>query len=252
MTSTKALTSPALITKAEAATGAIEDLIRQAATDWSAAYVAVAKDRKTATAKAIADSLPKGSGCSSPATITDMERAARIADPAAWAALWRLPVPTNGARVTTLHGLIAKARKSAKSVGPVDEAIGKALDAVAHAAGADDEDKRAARIARAYSGLVNALNTLKPVAEPPAPPQDPDTDTDPADNVEPDTDTEPPTIDGRVLALAEECARVRTILTGGGASVKSESLAALVREAGELSRDVARILDAHASKRAAS
>lgn len=247
MTSTKALTSPALITKAEAATGAIEDLIRKAATDWSAAYAAVAKDRKTATAKAIADSLPKGSGCSSPATITDMERAARIADPAAWAALWRLPVPTNGARVTTLHGLIAKARKAARGVGPVDEAIGKALDAVAQAANADDDDKRAARIARAYSGLVNALNTLKPPA---APPVEPDADTDPADVVEtePETETEPPTLDARALRLAGECDAVRTILIGGGASITSDALVALQREAASLARDVARILAAKDAK----
>lgn len=251
MSSTKALTSPALITKAEAASGAIEEVIRKAGDDWNAAYLAVAKDRKSATAQAIADSLPAGSGCKSPATVTDMERAARIAHPDAWAALWRLPVAANGARVITLHGLIAKARKSAKAAA-VDAAIGKALDAVAQAQEAD-EDKRGARIARAYSGLVGTLNTLKPPAAPPVEPdEDQEPDQEPAATVEREEDQEPPTIDGRVLALAEECARLRAILTGGGASVKRESLAALVREAGELSRDVSRILDAHAAKRAAS
>lgn len=249
---TKTLTSPSLITKAETASGAIEEVIRKASDHWSAAYVAVAKDRKSgATADTIAKSLPAGSGCKSPATITDMERAASMAHPDAWAALWRLPVSTNGARVITLHGLIAKARKSAKSVKPVDAAIAKALDAVAAAANADDEGKRAARVARAYSGLVSALHGMKAEEVPSDPPADPPADPGDVDNVETETEAEPPTIDGRVLALAEECARLRAILTGGGASVKRESLAALVREAGELSRDVSRILDAHASKRAA-
>lgn len=251
MSSTKALTSPALITKAEAATSVIEEVIRKAGDDWNAAYLAVAKDRKSATAQAIADSLPAGSGCKSPATVTDMERAARIAHPDAWAALWRLPVAANGARVITLHGLIAKARKSAKSPA-VDAAIDKALDAVAQA-GEADEDKRGARIARAYSGLVTTLNTLKPAPKVEEPPADEDPE-EPADTVEPDEDPaseEPPTIDGRILALAEECARVRTILVSGGASVKRESLAALVREAGEMTRDVSRILDAHKAQRAA-
>ena len=252
----RSITAVAAIVAAEATTRTLADAMRQTATDWSKAYAAVRNDRASGhTADAIAKALPADSGCRTAATITDMERAARIDDPASWAALWSLPVRKNGKRIITLHGLVAKARKAyGKGAAAVlDEMIGtataKARGIMERAVESGDEARGAERVAATYAALVKALDVLT------APATDEDEGTTgeaevptgeavTPDNVQTGTDEEPPTLDRRILKHAGEANALRDILVAGGGMVTRDALTALLRATGDLARDVADILGA--------
>lgn len=248
----KSMTAVAAIVAAEATTRTLADAMRQTATDWSKAYAAVRNDRTSGhTADAIAKALPADSGCRTAATITDMERAARIDDPASWAALWSLPVRKNGKRIITLHGLVAKARKAygkgAASV--LDEMIGtattKARGIMERAVESGEEARGAERVAATYAALVKALDVLTaPATDEGTTGEDetPTGETVTPDNVETGADEEPPTLDSRILKHAGEANAIRAILVAGGGMVTRDALTALLRSTGDLARDVATIL----------
>jgi hypothetical protein len=251
----KTITATAAIITAEETTAALAEYWARLSTDWGRAYAAVRWDRANGfTADAIAKALPAGSGCKTAATITDMERAGAIDCKAAWVALWALPVRKNGKRITTLHGLIAKARKEygrgAASV--LDEMIAtattKARVIVEKASESGDQERGQERASATYAALVKALDALTaPVTDeaPTGEDEVPTGNTVAPDNVQTGMDEdEPPSLDARVLRLAGEANALRTVLVAGGGMVTRDALTALLRATGELSRDVADILGA--------
>lgn len=248
----KTITSAALIAKAEETTAALAEYWVRLSVDWGKAYAAVKADRSSGfTADAIAKALPTGSGCKTAATITDMERAALFDCEAAWVALWALPVRKNGKRITTLHGLVAKARKTygAGAAKVLDamilEAMDKAAGIVARSAESGDQEKAQTRAAETYAALVKKLDALTAPAKDDEETPGETGETVTPDNVETGTDEEePPSLDARVLRLAGEANALRAVLVAGGGMVTRDALIALLRSTGDLARDVADILGA--------
>lgn len=233
--------SNATLTKAVAAIraaleteAALDNAKREMRGAWATAYAATRTAQESGQTQADIGKAAKVS----PATVGDMLTAAGI-HPVAWDTLDTLPA-RQGVRFTSLHSLVAGARK-ASGTPAVREIIAGAVAKVRDIPRENGADPDPERVAKVWGAATRKLweASAKPKA-PKAPTEPPKEPTEP-DNVQTEP-TEPPTLDARVLRLAGECGAVRTVLMAGGGSVTRDALTALLRETGALARDIATLL----------
>ena len=226
---------------------ALEDARRGMRSAWLTAYAATRTAQEAGQTQA---DIAKGAKVSA-ATVGDYLTAASV--PAtAWDALELLPA-RQGVRFTTVHSLVAGARK-ASGTPKVREIIADAsakVRAIPSEDGAAPDPERVAKVwAAAMRKLWEASAKAKAKPEPVATTEPTGATTEPTEPKPEPTEPEAPTLNSRVLKLAAECGAVRLALSGGGA-VDRKALAALQRESAELARDVARMLTPEASKASA-
>lgn len=247
MTSTTLAKAVAAIRDAALADKALADARTTARSSWITAYARTKAAQEAGETQA---TIGKASGVGA-VTVGDMLTASAI-PASAWDVLDTLPA-RQGRRFTTVHSLVGGARK-ATDAATVRAIIADAAGKVAGIPRIDGADPDAEQVAKAWATCVRKLwdasgkkkETGKKDEE--TAPDTEDEETAP-DAVNEETPDAPPSLDSRVLALAAECVAVRTALSGG-ASVTSDALGALVREASALTRDVSAILDAAAKQRA--
>ena len=249
MTTNKALTvAVAAIRDALATEAALEDARKGMRKAWDAAYAATRAAQDAGQTQADIGKAAKVS----PATVGDYLTASGI-HASAWDVLETLPA-RQGVRFTSLHSLVAGARKASGTPAVreiIADAAGKVRDIPREDGAAPDAD----RVARVWAAAVRKLwdasaVKAKKVTPPPPPPVDPPAGNDGQGDGQGDGqagEPDAPTLHSRVLRLAAECGAVRVALSGGGA-VSREALNALQREAGQLARDVADMLAPQASK----
>lgn len=211
---------------------ALEDARKGMRTAWHAAYAATRTAQESGQTQADIGKAAKVS----PATVGDMLTAAGI-HPAAWDTLDTLPA-RQGVRFTSLHSLVAGARK-ASGTPAVREIIAGAVAKVRDIPRENGADPDPERVAKVWGAAIRKLWDAS--AKKAAPKATTET-TEPVES-EPvqATEPEPPTLDARVLRLAGDCEAIRQAIHGGGA-VERASLAALQREAAQLARDIAAML----------
>ena len=203
---------------------------------WATAYIATRTAQEAGQTQAVIGKAAKVS----PATVGDMLTAAGI-HPSAWEVLDLLPA-RQGVRFTTLHSLVAGARKASGT--PAVRAI--IADAARKAQGIPREDGQepdAEQVARVWASAVRKLHEAS--GSKPKPAQEPATGEE-AQEPTPVAETatgeeEPPTLDGRLVAFAHEAFALREAIAHGGACSR-ESLSAAMQEAGALARDIAEAL----------
>lgn len=223
--------------KDEAALKAATDTMRAS---WATAYAATRTAQEAGQTQAVIGKAAKVS----PATVGDMLTAAGL-HASCWDVLDLLPA-RQGVRFTTLHSLVAGARKASGT--PAVRAI--IADAARKAAGIPREDGQepdAAQVARVWAAAVRKLHEAS--AGKPKAAQEPATgdgageaaQEPTGDGVASQEPTEPPTLDGRLTALAHEAFALREAVAAGGACTR-EAMAAAMQEAGHLARDLAEAL----------
>ena len=248
MTTTMLTAAVTAIRSALDAESALEDARRDMRGKWHAAYAATRAAQQSGQTQAVIGQKAKVSA----ATVGDYLTAASL--PAVcWETLDLLPA-RQGSRFTTLHSLVAGARK-ANGTPAVREIIAEAAAKVRDIPRQDGAEPDAERVARIWAAAVRKLHAATvPPAAPPAPPAESTTGDGDGEGEGEGEETvsapaEPPTLDARVLKLAGECEAVRIALSGGGA-VSRDALANLQREAAQLARDVAAMLSNTARKSA--
>ena len=218
----------------------LEDVRRGMRTAWLSAYAATRTAQEAGQTQA---DIAKGAKVSA-ATVGDYLTAASV--PAtAWDALELLPA-RQGVRFTTVHSLIAGARK-ASGTPAVREIIADASSKVRAIPSEDGAAPDPERVAKVWAAAMRKLweASAKAKAKP-----EPAASTEPKGATTEPTEPEAPTLNARVLKLAAECGAVRLALSGGG-TVDRKALAALQRESAQLARDVAMMLTPEASKASA-
>ena len=235
------------IRDALATEAALADAQRGMRSAWAKAYAATRTAQEAGQSQA---DIGKGAKVSA-ATVGDYLTAASV-HPSAWDALESLPA-RQGVRFTTVHSLIAGARK-ASGTPAVREIIAGAASKVRdlpHEDGTAPDTERVAKVwATAVRKLWDASAKPKAKPEPVATTEPTGATTEPTEPKPEPTEPEAPTLNSRVLKLAAECGAVRLALSGGGV-VDRKALAALQREAAQLARDVAAMLAPEASKASA-
>ena len=210
---------------------------------WADAYAKVRTAQESGQTQATIGKAAKVSA----ATVGDMLTAAGL-HPSSWDVLDVLPA-RQGVRFTTLHSLVAGARK-ASGTPAVREIIATAARKAAGVPHEDGVEPDPAQVAKVWSAAIRKLweaSAAKPKAsaEPASGPQDDasgetDQEDTGADNVAQEA-SEPPTLDGRLVAFAHEAFALREAIAHGGACSR-ESLSAAMQEAGALARDIAEAL----------
>ena len=253
MTTNKALTvAVAAIRDALATEAALAAAVTGMRSAWATAYAATRTAQEAGQTQADIGKAAKVS----PATVGDYLTASGI-HASAWDVLETLPA-RQGVRFTTLHSLVAGARK-ASGTPAVREIIADASAKVRNLPHEDGAAPDAERVAKVWAAAIRRMweasaVKAKKVTPPPPPPVEPPADNDGQGDGKGDGqgdgqtgEPDAPTLHSRVLRLAAECGAVRVALSGGGA-VSREALNALQREAGQLARDVADMLAPEASK----
>jgi hypothetical protein len=204
---------------------------------WTAAYAATRVAQENGQTQAVIGKQAKVS----PATVGDYLTAATI-HPSAWTVLEVLPA-RQGVRFTTLHSLVAGARKSAGT--PAVREIIAAAAAKARAIPREDgQEPDAEAVAKVWAACVRKLHDAsgtpkKNAQEPPQEPQEPATGDDGQEPTGGETVAqEPPTLDKRLGEFAAEAFALREAIAHGGACSR-ESLAAAMNEARALVHDIA-------------
>ena len=214
---------------------------------WADAYVKVRAAQETGQTQATIGKAAKVS----PATVGDMLTAAGL-HPSTWDVLEVLPA-RQGVRFTTLHSLVAGARK-ASGTPAVREIIAAAAKRAAGIPREDGQEPDPAQIAKAWAAAVRKLwEASAAKAKAPKVPDSGDQepgggDQEPGDGQEPggpqgaaSGDQEPPTLDGRLSAFAAEAFALREAIAHGGACSR-EAMHAAMTEARDLTRDLAEAL----------
>ena len=208
---------------------------------WASAYAATRTAQESGQTQAVIGNAAKVSH----ATVGDMLTAAGL-HPSAWDVLEVLPA-RQGVRFTTLHSLVAGARKGAGTAA-VREIIASAAKRAAGIPREDGQEPDPAQVAKAWAAAVRKLweaSAAKPKAtaqEPATGAQEPVTGEDAQEPTgDSPTAQEPPTLDGRLAAFASEAFALREAIAQGG-TCSRESLSAAMREAGSLARDIAEAL----------
>lgn len=234
----------AAIRDALATEAALADAQRGMRSAWAKAYAATRTAQDAGQSQADIGKAAKVSA----ATVGDYLTASGI-HASAWDVLDVLPA-RQGVRFTTVHSLVAGARKSSgtpKVREIIADASAKVRD-IPREDGATPDPERVAKVwASAVRKLWEASAKPKAVTEPTEPTEPAKGATEPTEPKPEPTEPEAPTLNSRVLKLAAECGAVRLALSGGGA-VDRKALAALQREAAQLARDVAGMLTPEAGK----
>lgn len=208
---------------------------------WATAYAATRTAQDAGQTQADIGKAAKVS----PATVGDYLTASGI-HTSAWDVLETLPA-RQGVRFTTLHSLVAGARK-ASGTPAVREIIADASAKVRDIPREDGAAPDADRVARVWGAAVRKLwdasaVKAKKVTPPPPPPNTGEGGT--GEGGEGGTTTPPvvtDTLHARSLRLAAECGAVRLALTGDASGVSRDALVALQRESAALAREVAGML----------
>lgn len=252
MTTNKALTvAVTAIRDALATEAALEDARKGMRKAWDAAYAATRAAQDAGQTQADIGKAAKVS----PATVGDYLTASGI-HASAWDVLETLPA-RQGVRFTSLHSLVAGARKASGTPAVreiIADAAGKVRDIPREDGAAPDAD----RVARVWAAAVRKLwdasaVKAKKVTPPPPPPNTGEGGTGEGEGGEGGTTTPPvvtDTLHARALRLAAECGAVRLALTGDASGVSRDALVALQRESAALAREVAGMLAPAASKAA--
>ena len=251
MTTNKALAlAVAAIRDALATEAALEDARKGLRKAWDAAYAATRTAQDAGQTQAEIGKAAKVS----PATVGDYLTASGI-HASAWDALETLPA-RQGMRFTSLHSLVAGARK-ASGTPAVREIIAGAAGKVRDLPREDGAAPDADRVAKVWGAAVRKLwdasaVKAKKVTTPPPPPNtgaggEGDQGGEGGTTTPPVTDT----LHARALRLAAECGAVRLALTGDASGVSRDALVALQRESAALAREVAGMLAPQASKASA-
>lgn len=213
---------------------------------WATAYAATRTAQDAGQSQA---DIGKGAKVSA-ATVGDYLTASGI-HASAWDVLEVLPA-RQGVRFTTVHSLVAGARKSSGTP-KVREIIADASAKVRDIPREDGVTPDPERVAKVWAAAVRKLweaSAVKPKQQtpPPPPPNDPPADpgegsgegSGSGEDDAPVTDS----LHNRVLRLAAECGAIRLALTGDTSGVARSAWVALLRESRPLSHDVAAMLDA--------
>jgi hypothetical protein len=235
--STATLTAAvAAIRAAIAAETALMDAQRDMRKSWAAAYVATRNAQEAGQSQAVIGKAAKVSA----ATVGDMLTAATI-HPSGWEVLDLLPA-RQGVRFTTLHSLVAGARK-ATDTATVREIIAGAAAKARALPREEGQEPDATAVAKVWAACVRKIHeasgTPKAPKTPQEPPQEPGAGDGGSQEPEgPQEPQEPPTLDGRLVAFAHEAFALREAVAHGAACSR-ESMAAAMQEAGALARDLA-------------
>jgi len=209
------------------------------------AYVAVRSAQESGQTQATIGKAAKVS----PATVGDMLTAAGL-HPSAWDVLDILPA-RQGVRFTTLHSLVAGARKGAGTPA-VREIIATAAKKAAGVPREDGAEPDPAQVAKVWAAAIRKLwdaSAAKPKGKQTGQEgQEGQTgQTGQEGSQEGQTGQEdgqedaPPSLDGRLSAFAREAFALREAIAHGGACSR-EHMAAAMQEARDLARDLAEAL----------
>jgi len=233
----------AAIRDAVAADKALADAKATARSSWLTAYARSKDAQENGVSQA---DIGKGSGVGA-VTVGDMLTASAI--PASgWDILETLPA-RQGRRFTTMHSLVAAARKASTSA-TVRAIIADAAGKVAGIPRVDGAEPDADQVAKAWATCVRKLwetsgkkkesgkKDQTPPADPPAGNVDDDNEETGETAPEPQ---EPPTLDKRLAAYAAESRALQDAIAHGAACSR-ESMAAAMQGAGALARDLAEAL----------
>lgn len=243
MTTNKALTAAvAAIRDALATEAALEDARKGMRKAWDAAYAATRAAQDAGQTQADIGKAAKVS----PATVGDYLTASGL-HASAWDVLETLPA-RQGVRFTTLHSLVAGARK-ASGTPVVREIIADASAKVRNLPHEDGAALDAERVAKVWAAAIRKMWDASAVkakkVTPPPPPNTGEGGTGEGEGGE-GGETTPPvvtdTLHARALRLAAECGAVRLALTGDASGVSRDALVALQRESAALAREVAGML----------
>lgn len=247
MTTNKALTAAvAAIRDALATEAALEDARKGMRKAWDAAYAATRAAQDAGQTQADIGKAAKVS----PATVGDYLTASGL-HASAWDVLETLPA-RQGVRFTTLHSLVAGARK-ASGTPAVREIIADASTKVRNLPHEDGAAPDAERVARVWAAAIRKMweaSAVKAKKVTPPPPSTGEGGTGEGGTGEGEGgeggETTPPvvtdTLHARALRLAAECGAVRLALTGDASGVSRDALVALQRESAALAREVAGML----------
>lgn len=221
---------------------ALADATRAMRTSWAAAYAATRTAQEAGQTQATIGKAAKVS----PATVGDYLTAAGL-HPSAWDVLDILPA-RQGVRFTTLHSLVAGARK-ASGTPTVREIIATAARKAAGVPREDGQEPDAAQVAKVWAAAIRKLWEASAAKTKAAEGQTGQTGQE--DGQEGQTGQEtgqedgqtdgPPSLDGRLSAFAAEAFALREAIAHG-AGCSRENLAAAMQEARDLARDIAETL----------